>query len=194
MLSLIKFVCYGVFAAHRPIGIDSHSFWLFLRSMNAKNAIAESRAAVVIKKRSSPCAGCSWPLSGMSYPSLNLFKWYNTSTKLHNSQTSNPLWEPANLPAECCIIGITCTFILYFTQVLVNDQSCFFWKFGVIPGIYQPFRLRPGYGCRPPGLAGVRRSQPPCPGSQSFPFDFGDKKRPSTFRIVRPVNGLIFCI
>ena len=24
------------------------------------------------KKRSSPCAGCSWPLSGMSYPSLNL--------------------------------------------------------------------------------------------------------------------------
>ena len=39
------------------------------------------------KKRSSPCAGCSWPLSGMSYPSLNLFKWNNTSTKLHNSQT-----------------------------------------------------------------------------------------------------------
>ena len=25
-------------------------------------------------------------------------------------------------------------------------------------------------------------------------FDFGDKKRPSTFRIVRPVNGLIFGI
>ena len=39
------------------------------------------------KKRSSPCAGCSWPLSGMSYPSLNLFKWNNTSTKLHNSRT-----------------------------------------------------------------------------------------------------------
>ena len=25
-------------------------------------------------------------------------------------------------------------------------------------------------------------------------FDFGDKKRPSTFRTLRPVNGLIFCI
>ena len=30
-------------------------------------------------------------------------------------------------------------------------------------------------------------------GLTSF-FDFGDKKRPSTFRIVRPVNGLIFGI
>ena len=27
-----------------------------------------------------------------------------------------------------------------------------------------------------------------------FLFDFGDKKRPPTFRIVRPVNGLIFGI
>jgi len=45
-----------------------------------------------------------------------------------------------------------------------------------------PFRLGAGRGFSVLSL-----------GLTSF-FDFGDKKRPSTFRIVRPVNGLFFRI
>ena len=45
-----------------------------------------------------------------------------------------------------------------------------------------PFRLEAGQGFSILSL-----------GLTSF-FDFGDKKRPPTFRIVRPVNGLIFSI
>lgn len=65
---------------------------------NMGNAASESRLAVGIRRRLSPCAGCSWLLSEMSFPSWSLIPQRVISLTGHSVVISKALLGTAPYP------------------------------------------------------------------------------------------------